>query len=113
VSETDSEVTSVFGKKATGSMTGEVLSAIGVAAKDDIEIANAKEFFARLAKHREWFTEEQKRNADGFGALKNLLESELDDLKVYRVGKIRIDIYVLGVDKDKNVSGVKMNAIET
>jgi hypothetical protein len=113
MSETDSDLTPVFGKKAAGSTTQEVLSAIGVAGKDKIETGDADNFFSRLASHKEWFTEEQKENADRFGALKNLLDGALDDLKVYRIGKIRIQIYVLGVDKNKKVAGVKMNAIET
>jgi len=113
MSETDSDVTPVSGKKVSSSSRKEILSAIGVAANAHIEIVNANDFFARLTSHKEWFTEQQKKNADRFGALKNILDEELDDLKVYRVGKIQIAIYVLGIDKDKNVAGVKMNAIET
>jgi hypothetical protein len=113
MSETDSDVTPIFGKKVSRLTSEEILSAIGVSANTDVEIASAKEFFTRLTSHKEWFTEKQKKNADGFGALKNILEEELDDLKVYRVGKIQIEIYVLGVDKDKKVAGVRMNAIET
>jgi hypothetical protein len=113
MSETDSDVTPMFGKKVSGSTTQEVLSAIGVAAKDKIETADADSFFSRLASYKEWFTGQQKVNADRFGALKNLLESELADLKVYRVGKIRIEIYVIGVDKNEKVAGVTMKAIET
>ena len=113
MSETDSDVTPVFGRKVSRSTTREILSAIGVSKNTDVEIASSEDFFTRLASHREWFTEQQKKNADGFGALKNILEEELDDLKVYRAGRIQISILVLGIDKDKNVAGVKMNAIET
>jgi hypothetical protein len=113
ISETDSDVTPVFGKKISRSTTKEILSAIGVAVNADVQVANAHELFARLASHKDWFTKDQIENADRFGALKNLLDEKLDDLNVYRVGKIRIEIFVLGVDKDKNVVGVRMNAVET
>jgi hypothetical protein len=42
-----------------------------------------------------------------------LLEENLADLTVFRIGSIRIDIYVVGLDADGNLAGIKTKAVET
>ena len=113
ISETDSGVEPVFGRKASGRSHGEVLSAIGVSVDAKVEIVDADSFFDRVSTPREWFNSKQRENADRFGALKRLLELDLDDLKVYRIGRTRITVFVLGFQNDERVAGVKMEAIET
>ena len=113
VSETDSAVEPFFGEKARSRSSADVLTAIGV--PDFLHVAKIdfETFFERLTSEKDWFGDRHKINANGFKALKRLLENELTDLKVFRVGKIQIAIYVLGFDKDGKVAVVKMNAIET
>jgi hypothetical protein len=41
------------------------------------------------------------------------LKENLRDLKVYRIGRIEIDIYVIGIDSQNNLMGIKTKAVET
>jgi hypothetical protein len=41
------------------------------------------------------------------------LENELEDIRVIRVGRIQVDIYVIGNTKDGEVAGIKTFAVET
>jgi hypothetical protein len=113
VSETDSEVGPVFGTRAKSSSSADVLSAIGVSDLRQLKESDFNKFFERWTVEKEWFNQPQKKIAKRFQALKHLLESELIYLKVFRIGKIHVTIYVLGLDKDGKVAGIKMSAIET
>ena len=48
-----------------------------------------------------------------FLELQKLLEENLRDLKVYKIGRICLAIYVVGIDRDGTLSGVKTEAVET
>ncbi len=48
-----------------------------------------------------------------FKRLKQLLIENLNELHVYRVGRVAIDIFVVGRDREGNLAGIKTKAIET
>ncbi len=45
--------------------------------------------------------------------MKDLLEKNLKDLKVFKVGKIQLDVYAVGLDAESNVIGIQTKAVET
>jgi len=45
--------------------------------------------------------------------LKILLEKKLKELKVFKIGKIQLDIYVVGLDAESNLTGIQTKAVET
>jgi hypothetical protein len=112
VSETDSGVEPIFGPAPESTSLEDLLTALGYPEAGHIEERDFELFFSRLIKQEAWFTPSQRSNARRFSALKRLLEAELNDLTVVRIGKIRLTIFVLGLDR-KGVAGVKMNAVET
>lgn len=73
----------------------------------------SKEFFSRLTAQKEWFGPDEQRSARRFADLERLLEENLRDLTTFRVGHIQIDIYVVGLDADKDLIGIKTKAVET
>ncbi len=113
VSEIDSKVIPVFGPAPNSRSTADVLKAIGVSPTEGVSPADPDKFFSRLTAKKDWFDETQRENATRFKALKDLLENELQHLTVFRLGKIRITIYVLGIDREGKAAGVKMKAVET
>ena len=113
VSETDSDVAPVFGGQPRSASTADILAAIEVSAAAHVEEVKFEKFFSRLTDQKDWFGPEQQKNAKRFASLKRLLEEELAGLKIFRVGKIRLTIYALGLDPGGNVAGVKMIAVET
>ena len=74
---------------------------------------SASDFFARLTLDRDWYGAKEKATAQRFADLQKLLEENLRDLKVFKVGRVQIDIYVVGLDADGNLNGIKTKAVET
>ena len=74
---------------------------------------SARDFFARLTTNRDWFGAKEKESAHRFAELEKLLDENLCDLKVFKVGRIQIDIFVVGLDANDSVIGIKTKAVET
>ena len=70
----------------------------GSAADAPVETRTADEFF---------------RGANGFQALRRLLEENLSDLKVFRVGNINMPVYVAGRAASGSWLGVSTRVVET
>ena len=113
ISETDEPIIPFTLDRADAVTAVEVLRQIGHSDGEPVETIDAEGFFARLTTFREWFGPRENETAERFKALKNELEKELGGLKVFKVGKTRIDIYVVGLDKKGRLAGVKTKAIET
>jgi Nuclease A inhibitor-like protein len=113
ISETDAEISPFTGEKAPAVTVEEIKNQINGADSSQIEEKDSTEFFTRLTKIQDWFGEEEKATAQQFSELKNLLEKNLKDLKVFKVGTIQIDIYVVGLDAESNLMGIKTKAVET
>jgi Nuclease A inhibitor-like protein len=113
MSETDAEILPFSGSRADTVTKENLLNQIGKPADSPVEERNFIEFFARLTEIKDWFGDEEKAATAKFSALKDLLEKNLKDLKVFKVGKIQIDIYVVGLDANGNLAGIQTKAVET
>ncbi len=113
MSETDAEILPFSGKQAQAVTKEEILSQTESATDAPVEERDFTEFFARLAEIQDWFGDEEKATARKFAELKNLLESNLRDLKVFKIGKIQLDVYAVGLDAENNLLGIKTKAVET
>lgn len=113
ISETDAEVLPFFGGQAQEVTKAEILSQTKSAADAPVEERSFTEFFARLTEIQDWFGDEEKATAQRFTELKDLLERNFRDLKVFKVGKIQLDIYAVGLDAENNLLGIKTKAVET
>jgi len=113
ISETDAEITPFFGRQAQAVTKEEILMQSESVANVVIEEKDFAGFFKRLTEIQDWFGDEEKATAQKFAELKDLLERNLRDLKVFKIGKIQIDVYVVGLDAENNLSGIKTKAVET
>jgi hypothetical protein len=113
VSETDAAVEPVAFGPAHDTTEAGFREAAALPPDARVETVPAEVFFAPVAAARPWHTTMQKKNAAGFAALWRLLESELEGVRVYRVGRVRIDIYVVGMDGGGEWTGVRTKAVET
>ncbi|MEJ7849171.1 MAG: nuclease A inhibitor family protein [Pyrinomonadaceae bacterium] len=113
LSETDAEVEPFFGGKVDILNTQSFLETIRESEKKPVEVTGARQFFERVSKINDWHTASQKKNAEKFAALRKLLESNLSGLRIFRVGRIQIDIYIVGIDKEGKLAGVKTRSVET
>ncbi len=113
MSETDAEILPFVGKQAEAVTIDEIRNQTQTAPDLPIEEKDFTEFFARLTTVQDWFGDEEKASAKKFTDLKNLLEANLRDLSVFKIGKIQIDIYIVGLNGENNLTGIQTKAVET
>jgi hypothetical protein len=113
ISETDAEILPFIGEKAEVVDSRTLLKQIGESLDSPAEERDFEDFFRHLIKLRDWFDEEQINIANRFLALKKLLETNLKDLKVINIGRTDIDVYVVGLDTENNLMGIRTKAVET
>ncbi len=111
-SETDAAIKVFSGQKADSVSLENVLSQIG-SMDSKIEEKEFNAFFEPLIKSRDWFGDDERKKMENYIVLKNLLQINLIEKKVFRIGKIKIDIFVLGLDKDNTLCGIQTKAVET
>ena len=113
ISETDAEIIPFTGSKADAVTRENLLSQLGKPPDTPVEERGFEEMFARFVKVEDWFGEEEKATAEKFAALKSLLEKNLTDLKVFKVGRIELAVYFIGLDREGNLTGFQTKAVET
>lgn len=113
ISETDAEIEPFVGKNAESANKESLLSQTGAAADSKVEELNFDDFFLRLTEIQDWFGDEEKKSAAKFSQLKELLQKELKDLKIFKVGQIELDIYAVGLDSNSVLTGIKTKSVET
>lgn len=112
ISETDSQVTLFEGGSATDPQKA-VTDDAGPEAASLLSEVTLDSFFGPLTTVQDWFGEKERTMAKKFLEMRKLLEEDLIDLKVFRLGRTRIDIYVVGVTPDGRVLGIRTKAVET
>lgn len=113
ISETDAEILPFEGTKAEAVTRENILIQTNNPPDAPVEERDFSEIFARLTATQEWFGEEEKLTAAKFSALQIFLEENLKALKVFKIGKIQIDIYFVGLDAEMNLKGIQTKAVET
>ena len=112
-SETDAAIVPFFGGRSEEGTHLTIVNELGLENGNEVEESRFSDFFLRLTRVQDWFGEAEIENATRFLKLQKLLEGNLKDLKVLRTGRIQIDIYLVGIDSDGNVAGIKTKAVET
>lgn len=113
MSETDAEILPFIGKQAEAVTIDEIRNQTQTAPDAAIEEKDFTEFFARPTTVQDWFGNEEEITAKKFADLKNLLEANLRDISVFKIGKIQIDIYVVGLNGENHLMGIQTKAVET
>jgi hypothetical protein len=111
ISETDSAIEPYSGERTGTVSVSDLISGETDAIK--YEKLSPENFFDRLIVDRDWFGPKEKENAQRFAQLQKLLQENLRDLTVFKIGYIRLDVYVVGLDADNNLIGIKTKAVET
>jgi hypothetical protein len=75
-----------------------------------IEVQELEYFFRNMTKEREG---EDHSVAKRFQQLEKILKQELKNIKVYRVGEIQVDAFILGERPDGSITGLRTKLIET
>lgn len=78
-----------------------------------VEIADVRDFFEGVTEPPPCPSEEEIAEAERWQKLVDLLERELSDLCVYRVGEVDIDVFVLGRHPSGEWLGLETSVVET
>lgn len=113
ISETDAPITPFAAGPATEVTAQTILQQTGRSPSEPIEERDFDAFFERVTTIRDWYGEIETERAKKFLDLEMLLKQDLRERKVFRIGRIRLDIYAVGLDKDDNLKGVSKFAVET
>lgn len=112
ISETDAPLTVYIGTRSTAVTSGKLLSKIKRKG-DKIEELGFERFFSRLTRREDWHGDQETFRADKYTELYGLLKLNLRDLKVFKIGDIEKDIYIVGLDETNKLTGIKTFALET
>jgi Nuclease A inhibitor-like protein len=70
-------------------------------------------FFGNATREQDWQDEAARATVTKFQALVKFLKENLRDIKVYRVGGVEADVYVVGRTESGGFAGVKTKVVET
>lgn len=113
ISETDAEITPFVGGGAESVSKEEILRQTKNALDTPIEERDFTEIFKRLTKIQDWYGEDETATTAKYAALKELLEKNLKDLKIFKIGTIELDVYFVGLNAEGILMGIKTKAVET
>jgi Nuclease A inhibitor-like protein len=85
----------------------------GLAADTPVEQAGICEFFEGLTETSEDASEADRACAERFRSLMTLLERNIEDVRMYRLGRVNIEVIVIGRHATGTWLGVRTNVVET
>jgi hypothetical protein len=77
-----------------------------------VETVELDYLFQNVAQEKEWHDEVQKVNVSRFQNLVSTLDNNLSNIKVYRVGTINLDVYIVG-RAGSDLAGLSTKVVET
>jgi putative acetyltransferase len=92
---------------------GQLLTLTGHISNAPIQEVDFLTFFEPATRHQDWYGEAEDAIANQYRHLVQLLQTELSDLQVFKVGEQELDIYVIGHTRDQHLIGITTKAIET
>jgi hypothetical protein len=88
-----------------------ILTQAGKLAKTPIEAIALEDFFATVVTDQDWFEDEDREIAQRFRDLQTAIAT-LENVQVFRLGKVEIDVYIVGAI-GQDLVGLKTTVIET
>lgn len=113
ISETDAEVVPFIDGEADAVTKEAILKAAGLPDNTSVEEVDFDQFFARLSAVKNWHGDEETKRAGQYARLSEVLQGYLRELKVFRLGRVQIEIYIAGLDETDHLAGIRTRAVET
>ncbi len=90
----------------------EILIRSGKNCDTPIATLTLEDFFAPVVTEENWFDTQDREIAHRFRDLKRAIASNLENVQVFRVGKVEIEVYIVGTI-NSDLVGLKTTVIET
>jgi hypothetical protein len=112
-SETDAPVKTFVWSGETPFSQQALLAHRGDDEKTPVRTISLAQFFDPVTTPQAWHEEAERERTTRFAALRELLESELDDIAVYKIGSVKADVYVVGRTAEGTYCGITTQVVET
>ena len=118
LSETDAPLEPFFWKneaaegKFNESVTSEMVGKYAQVDASQLKTQSLATFFKPVATEEDWHNEEEKAEVQKFQSLRDLLKSELKNIKVFRTPGAQKQVYVVG-QTEGGFAGLKTTVVET
>ena len=113
ISETDSPLEVFQLQNNTANPSNQLLALSGKEQGSAIEEQELDYFLRNMVKVYPESTPEQKHTAQRFLQLQQILKEELSGIKVYRIGAVAVDAFIVGKLKDGTYAGLRTKLVET
>lgn len=115
ISETDAPFAPVNApdKKFAALDDAAVRALAGHPAGDPVETISVDTLFRNAVQDQPWHTPQEAQTVKKYRALVKHLHEKLPDAKVYRVGRVEIDVLILGTGPGGGALGLRTKVVET
>jgi Nuclease A inhibitor-like protein len=80
---------------------------------DAIETITLADLFAPVLTIEDWYESDELALVNRYTDLFHAIDSNLSDVKIFRVGEVEIAIYIVGKTPDGDTIGLKTHVVET
>jgi Nuclease A inhibitor-like protein len=80
---------------------------------DSIETITLADLFAPVLTVEDWYESDELALVNRYTDLLHAIESNLSEVKIFRVGEVEIAIYIVGKAPDGDIIGLKTYTVET
>ncbi|WP_026736108.1 nuclease A inhibitor family protein [Fischerella sp. PCC 9605] len=91
----------------------EVVQRMGHSSDSPIETISVDNFFSAATTDEDWHGDEEKQMVAKFKALVQTIKLNLANPIVYRLGRIEIDVYIIGETPSGALAGLSTKVVET
>jgi hypothetical protein len=91
----------------------DIIQSKGYSTDTPVETVKFENFFKNATKEQSWHGQEEKETVRKFQELVRILKDNLSSIKIYKIGKVELDVYVVGKTKYGTFSGIKTKVVET
>lgn len=113
MSESDYPFKSFLWEDAADLTVDKLLQQVGQSPDTPVKIVDVDGFFSNAIAEHDWYDHEQKAEVKKCRHLLETLKTNLTDIKVYCVGEVEIDIYIIGTTPDGDLAGLSTMVVET
>ena len=89
-----------------------VLALAGLPDGTPVKVKGLGAFFADVTEEQDWHDEDEKEEVRKFRQLAQALKESLADVKVFQVGSVEIDVYIVG-RAESGWAGLKTKMVQT
>ncbi len=94
-------------------ISSKVLQVTNCTPETTIEVRELDKFFSQATAEEDWYNDEEIAECKRYRELVKLLKTNLKDIKVYRVGEVEVNCYILGKTEQLAIAGLSTIAVET